>query len=366
MKRLSMHAGCCLLSLLWGPGFGEARFDRVPGSRYSHARALGMGDAFVPISEEIMSGLFYQPANLMKIRRRKLEFVNLGADAGSRVIWDYLSLSNALSIWQLQTFKGVLDTKPNVWSDVGFFASPAFVLGNIGVGLLYEQRMAAKSNGNGTYRIRSLYQLVPAIGTGFRLFRGIVKVGYALQWVQKGEGDHASVLGSEAKYDYALSQGSAVSHHFGLSLNFPWRYLPSLHAVVRNAFNARYTPFMLWSFTSAAVGLPATEVMTLDLALSFQPQLSQQIGTAIVIEARDALGVSGYGWPVRLAIGGEFAIASTFIFRGGWGSGYPSAGIGLRHQSNELLFSWGSEEVGPVGASNRMERYMLQYFIKAF
>src|SRR5690606_24664564 len=81
MKRLAWMLMLSWLILpcpeLW------ARGERVPGSRYTSARAAAMGDAFLPLADDAAAALFYNPAGLGKIRGNWFEPLNLQLQANS-------------------------------------------------------------------------------------------------------------------------------------------------------------------------------------------------------------------------------------------------------------------------------------------
>jgi hypothetical protein len=68
-----------------------------------------------------------------------------------------------------------------------------------------------------------------------------------------------------------------------------------------------------------------------------------------------------------MALGAEFSFRDMFYLRAGWGSGYPSLGLGLkRANGGELSLTWYSEEIGSGYHSIRDLRYLFQYQVKAF
>src|SRR4051794_13358195 len=69
--------GVLAFSFLLAEKSSLARWDLVPGSRYTSARAAAMGDAFLPLGEDGSAGLFYNPATLAKPTPTTLEIFNL-------------------------------------------------------------------------------------------------------------------------------------------------------------------------------------------------------------------------------------------------------------------------------------------------
>ena len=74
-------------------------------------------------------------------------------------------------------------------------------------------------------------------------------------------------------------------------------------------------------------------------------------------------GASIFG---RLCGGMEVSLRDFLILRGGWGQGYPSAGIGFKMKKGEFGFAWYSEEIGDTYHGQRDVRYMFQFQMRAF
>src|SRR4051794_27586965 len=66
----------CLFGLICAQ-YANARQNLIPGSRYMSARAAALGDALLPLGDDVASGLFNNPAVLGKIRKTEVEPLNL-------------------------------------------------------------------------------------------------------------------------------------------------------------------------------------------------------------------------------------------------------------------------------------------------
>jgi hypothetical protein len=95
----------------------------------------------------------------------------------------------------------------------------------------------------------------------------------------------------------------------------------------------------LIDFSPSSSGIPAHEPMTLDAAFSIQPKLGAGAYLNLVLEDRDVTNQSGMSFLGRLAVGAEFSFRDQFFLRAGWGSGYPSLGLGLTRKSGGDLGS---------------------------
>ena len=345
---------------------GLAREDVVPGSRYTSARAAAMGDAYLPLGDDGASGLFYNPASLGRIRGAQVEPLNLSMYANSA----YASMMGGLDFYKfpsLSQYASTLQKHPGDYAGAGFGLFSGGYMRGFAVGALLQSHLAARANADGSISYRSLYQFVPTIGTGWRLGGGVVRIGYSLQWVNQASGSLTVPSGTEPLgYNQAISQGSALSHNIGFALTLPVAYLPSVNFVGRNLLTAKFSSFSLLPLARNSSGPPPDEQATYDVSFSVQPKLGSGSYVNFVLEYRDVTNVSGVSLWGRAVAGTEFSIKDSFFIRGGWGGGYPSAGIGIRKKGGEFALTWYSEEVGAGYHDLRDQRFLMQYQVRAF
>jgi hypothetical protein len=356
-------AALFLTSLLVIPA-AYARGDRVPGSRYTSARGAALGDAYLPLADDGASGLFYNPAGLNRIRHTTFEPLNLGLESNTDFI-NNLDL-NFFKATSLESYASTLADHPGSFPGIGISLFPNFSTRHFSFGVLMQSHLAATSDGT-TIRYRSQYQFIPTLGTGLSLASGVVKVGYSLQWVNQAVGDitipaNTSPLG----YNQGLASGAAASHNLGLSLTLPRLYLPSFHVVARNVLGAHYSSYTIVPLAKNSSGPPPDEEMTIDAGVGWTNKLGKGASFTSSFVYRDATNRSDTSLLERGALGLEFGFRDSFFIRGGYGSGYPSAGFGFRRPKAEFAFSWYSEETGDSFHSERDIRYIFQYQLRAF
>jgi len=365
--KASIFLTFLLLSLAMLAGVAEAREDLVPGSRYTDARAAAMGDAYLPLADDGASALFYNPADLSKIRKTSFELMNLSLYGNNGWVSNFGTNASFYKITSLSAYEPTLTANPGVLAGAGAQYLPSFYTKGFAFGILLNTQVQGIKNLDGSITYRSTYQVIPTIGTGIKLASGIVRIGYSLQMVDEAVGTNTvPSTTTPLGYNQGLAQGTGFSNTVGTTITMPWTYLPAASLVARNIGGVHYSTSSLFHFTPNPTGAPANEVGSYDFALSMQPKIGNGSYFNLVLEDRDFTGTSGMELAGRLAFGMEMSIKDSFFLRGGWGSGYPSAGIGLREKRGEVSFTWYSEEVGQTYHDIRDQRFLFQYSVKAF
>lgn len=343
---------------------GLARQDSVPGSRYTSARAAALGGAFLGLADDGASGLMYNPAALGKLKRPHFEPLNFQFMFNSGVVSTFTSSVHKAT--SLPSISPVLAENPQLGIGSGASIFPNFSFRGFGFGFLYQAEMLGKDLGNGDIRYRSLYQLIPTAGGAIRLARGIVRIGYSVQWVNQASGDVTVATTSASGYSEGLNKGSALSHNLGFALTFPFRLLPAFNIVARNIGGAKFKDTSIVPLTGASAGSITSEEMTIDASFSVKPKTGKGSHVDFIIEGKDLTNRSGMTLLKRISGGLEFSFREKFYLRGGYGSGYPSAGIGIKSRRASFSLTWYSEELGTSAVKDRDTRFLIQYQIKAF
>jgi hypothetical protein len=339
--------------------------DLVPGSRYTSGRAAAMGDAFIPLADDGATSLFYNPAGIGRIRQPQAEPINFQLYGNSGFTGSAgTQFYNAPS---LGGYMPVLTANPGTLVNTGAAIAPVFSMRGFAFGMLINTQMMGRANSDGSVYHRSLYQLVPTIGVGTRLAGGIVRIGYSLQWVNQASGDYTSdPTETDHHYTANLAQGSALSHTVGFALTLPYALLPSVNFVGRNLLTARFGGYSLFGFARSPGGVPENEPASFDASFSLQPRMGRGGYINLVAQLRDMTNTSGMSILGRASAGVEFAIRNQLFFRGGWRSGYPSAGIGFKRNATQFSFSWYSEEIGSSYHNLRDTKFLIHYQVGVF
>lgn len=343
-----------------------AREDIVPGSRYTSGRAAAMGDAFLPLADDAASALFYNPAGIALLRRPQFEPFNFQLQANSGLTSTFGTQS--YKVTSLSGMQPTLSENPRAFPGVGFGFLPTLAAPGLAFGVLAQSSVAGQNDGNGNIRYRGLYQIIPTAGGALSLARGIIRIGYSLQWVHQSKGDRTVPSTTDPLgYNQQLQQGSGLSHNFGYAMTLPFQMLPSFNVVARNIGGVRYGATSLTSmFTENPSGTPDDEEMSVDASFSLHPKTGKGGQIHLVFQGRDLTNRSGMPILGRLSTGFEWEFRGIVALRLGFRSGYPSAGLGLGRVKARFSLSWYSEEIGSGYHSERETRYILHYQIRAF
>ncbi len=335
-------------------------------SRYFSARGVALGGAFLPLGDDIASGLFWNPAVLGKIRKPEFEFWNVSFDGNQ----NYFSLVDAhfYQVIDLKNWAPILQRVPNTLSQVGgaFFPNFGFPLGsfNLGCGLLIQSRWMAESEGANSLTYQSLYQWIPAVGIGFQAFKSFLRMGYSLQWVNQASGKQTvDTTLNPVSYALGLGKGSALSHQLGIAFSIPSPWMPSFNFVLRNIGGAHFQSGGWMPFSVISNTLPPDEPMTLDASWNASSRVGKGLRATVVIGYSDITHPTFNVLSHQMALGLEFGYRETFFVRTGWQNGYLSAGIGLKKPTASLSLSFATESIPNWNQTDT--RFLFQYQMKA-
>lgn len=339
----------------------RARPYNYPNVRYMNAVSQSMGGVTLPLTDELGNNLFNNPAGLSRNTKFRAEYLNLGLEANSNVLGS-LGLSTS-KMMGLGGMTETLNENKNKVFGAGLSNVTALAWGGLGVGVLMQERVRAVSDGT-TVNYETVSQLVPAVGYGLSLARGVMRVGYSLQYVNQASGtNQAAATDSSASFLKDIGQGWGLSHNVSLNLTFPFTYLPTFSIMARNIGGLHFNQGSLFQRAHGAVGIPADESMSVDLAMHWMVRISGTFKSNWYVQYKDL--TSSVGMPVieRLSAGVDFAFNPEFSIRGGFTGTSPSAGIGYKSEASEINLAWYSEPQPFASAERWDTRYTLQYKI---
>jgi hypothetical protein len=338
--------------------------DRIPGSRYVSGRGAALGDAYIGIADTVADSLFYNPAGLGRLQGASFEPINAQIQAN-----DKLSSNLGTDFYKFQklsSYESNLSKNPHTNPGGGFAILPAFGYKGFGFGALYQSRLMAETDGT-NIRYRTNYQFIPSAGYGIKLASGVLRIGYVLQYVNQASGDVSTpATNTNAGWSEGIAQGKGFSHNLGMALTLPYMYQPSINVVARNIAGLHLTGTPMEVSAKNPSGSIPDEKMSLDSSLGFLTKISAGWSLSSQFAYRDATNSSGTSLISHFAAGLEFTAADRIFLRAGFGSRYPSAGLGLRTSRAEVNFAWFSEDLGSGSTPIRDMRYLFQTIFRAF
>lgn len=338
--------------------------DRIPGSRFVSGRGAALGDSYIGLAEGPGESLFYNPAGLGRISGIVVEPLNVGLEGNSTIANSFGT--DFYKFQSLSSYEDHLRLNPGTNPAAAYSVLPSFGFRGFGVGLLYQSRMMGESDG-ANIRYRTKNQLIPAAGFGLRLASGVLRIGYSIQYVNQASGDKTVAVGTRPmSWNEGISEGKGFSHTLGMALTLPYQYQPTLNVVARNVAGLHLTGAPLMGLAKNATGSIPDEVMSLDGSLGFVTKVSAGWNLSTQFSYRDATNSSAARLMEHMAVGFEFTAMDRFFIRGGYGSEYPSAGLGIRTERSEVNFAWYSEDRGAGSTSQRDIRYLFQFIFRAF
>ncbi len=334
--------------------------------RYNGIRSLGMGGAYVTtVNDE--TALFSNPAGLGKVRDLFLTLVDPELHL-SQDLTEIVDLENVGEIFKVQ---GLLDTL-NQNKGKHFHAkaqlSPSIVLNNFGVGLLGQYAIDGEVDETGTtfdFHYTGDYML--SLGYNFRLFDGIIKLGFSGKLMDRTEVDQdfpATSTGLLLK-DIA-SEGVGIATDVGIILTAPIRWLPSIGANVRDLGN---TAFDLSDgmFYTTGTRRPATQMQKLDAGFALFPILGKGFRFTLTGEVHDIMTKDELEKKdiMRRVHGGiEINLRDFFFLRGGWNQKYYTAGLEFATERFQLQGATYGEDIGVPNAPREDRRYVAKFAVR--
>lgn len=324
------------------------------------AAALGTGNAYIARTADSHAA-FYNPAGLGSLRWFRLHLGSGSAEGNapmqtaSTTQWGTSPYSHFRESLNFESMRKIVtQNRGEVFSNRTQL-SPNFSIRFLSFGYLYSRRMRAVLPSNTgpiddpTTNMEIAYRRDkgPYGSLAIPLFGGIIKFGGTIYSISRKEiyGDVPVLLpDGDTKITIPgklVRKGKGVFVDGGFRLTLPIRLLPSLAMTVRNATNEPWhddnEKFPKKDF--GPDGIPTDIPQTIDLGFSISPQIAKKIRIHIEGNFKDSGDKYRTHADRRLVGGIEVDIARTVFFRGGYGSRYWSAGVGLKTRFIELEFA---------------------------
>lgn len=329
-------------------------------ARYISTKGNSLGGVTLPLTHEVTNCLFNNPACLARNMGMQGDLVNLNLELNSGSL-NHFGFSTFQSL-SLNGMKKILDKSPNEVNAYGAGVSTAFSWGGLSAGLLVQEKVMALYDGT-QYHYSTLSQTIPAVGVAVPLARGVVRVGYGLQWVNKSVGS-VSTAQPQAFLD-GLSDGQGFSHNASVNIIIPYRFLPTFSLAAKNLFGTAYSKGSLLSRASQPVAAPGDEPMILDAALDFQIRITGESKTHWYFQYQDISNQTLLPVLERLSNGLDIQFNRNFSIQAGFKGLKYALGLHYRGEQSSVGLSWYQTQsplpVGPAWNTHYQLQYTLHF-----
>lgn len=357
MKRILWIALIQLVGVLFGSPEALSRERR---SFYSGVRCLGMGGACIAVAND-ETALLVNPAALGKLRDFYGTMFDPELEFGYQTQGFYAD-QNFSNPYSLEDVVGALDRKRSAYYHAKAQVFPSFVGRNFGIGLYGNYILDAEMSGDGT-TIDAFYRndLAFVLGFNFRLFDGRVKLGFNTKLISRIEADNASLSATgPLSYDSIASEGVGLSTDVGLILVAPWKYLPTLSAVVRDVGGTSFDQASGVRLSTAT--RPNLIKQDVDVAAAIFPIHTNFVRSSWTVEYRGLLTSQDEPDKAKLIHGGmEFNFGDVFFLRAGYNQRYWTAGLELSSERFQWQVASYGEEVGTDETPKEDRRYTFKF-----
>lgn len=328
---------------------------------YSNARALGMGNASLAVTND-ETALLLNPAALGRLRDQY----------GTLFDPEYETNTNAVNVYKIagignnftvQKAKDTTDTYRDTYYHHRAQVFPSYVRKYFGLGFLYRTHLDAQMNTAGdTLNVNYRNDIALIGGLSLRLFDGRIKLGVNGKIISRIEVQNAAVnpAGDLDMTTIGATEGMGLSTDAGLLLTGPWIWLPTLGAVIRDVGGTTFDKRSGVRGTFAST--PNKTEQQIDVAMALFPIHSNSWRSAWTLEYKDVtMARSDRDSAKRMHFGFEYNWADIFFLRGGYNQRYWTAGLELASEFIQWQVASYGEEIGTESAPQEDRRYVVKF-----
>lgn len=329
---------------------------------YNGVRSLGMGGASVAVVND-ETALISNPAALGKLRNYFITVADPELDIGAE--------TQAAVGTDLTAFMDPQDTldkvnaapKRRIYERAQIF--PSLVVPNFGAGLFIKYEASAfidETTGNFNYNYNN--DMAAVIGFNFRMFDGIVKLGFNVRGVNHAtvRRDDIATNTTNLDLDDIAKEGFGIASDAGLLIALPITFLPTIGAVYRDVGHTHYTINNGMNLNTDE--RPDATPATLDVGMAIFPIIGKNSRMAITAELKDVMMAVEPDEDVmarRMHGGVEFNFGDVFFARAGMNQRYYTAGFELSMYQYQFQLATYGEDVGTKDDPLEDRRYVAKF-----
>lgn len=345
----------CLLILLFEDGRAAERREF-----YNSIRCQGMGGACIAVTND-ETALLINPAALGRLRDFYGTFFDPEFETGyhTQSMYSASSFSNPFSIDDL---KGALDQERGKYYHSKGQVFPSIVGRNFGIGLYGNYILDAQMSDDGTV-LDAYYRndMALVLGFNFKFWGGRAKLGFNTKLISRIEvaNNNLDPNGSLA-LDQIGTEGVGLSTDVGLIIAAPWKWLPTVSAVLRDVGGTSFDKSSGLRLETS--DRPNLVQQDLDVAMALFPIHSRYVRSSWTLEYRGLLTAHEEEDKAKLIHAGmEFNIRDLFFMRAGYHQRYWTAGFEIASEYFQWQFATYGEEIGTQASPREDRRYAFKF-----
>lgn len=347
------------LMMLTGPVLAQTTTTEVR-EFFNGTRMMGMGGASIAVVND-ETALLSNPAGLGKLRDMYGTLIDPEIE-GNANFYPIYSKSGSLDFTNIEKVKPALDQNLDTYYHAKTAFFPSFVVRNFGIGLYWRKVLDAYENAAGTEATINYYDdMALVLGYNFRFFDGRVKLGFNGKVISRIAVENVTQPATSA-VDLATIgvEGVAVGSDVGLTLTAPWKFLPTISAVVRDAGG---TVFNAGSGIRLAVpNRPSKIEQDIDVAVALFPIHSNSVRSTFTFEYQKIKAAQLDTDKTKYYHAGvELNMSDLFFLRAGMNQRYWTAGMELASERVQMQFATFGEDIGTSGSPVEDRRYMFKF-----
>lgn len=332
---------------------------------YRSIRALSMGNSSVAVANDETS-LLLNPAGLGKLRNFYGTILDPELELSDKTVNMY-NANPFSSPWVLSEAMASAVAVPGDYFHFRGQLFPSFVARNFGIGILQKYEVDVLYDAT-TTQTNTFYRddLGLILGYNLRLLDGRVKIGFNGRLVSRIEVNETALdttqpmdLSSLGTAGFA-KEGVGFGADVGILLAAPWKMIPTIGAVLRDAGGTNFS-MSSGQRLSQAAERPTKVEQDLDVGISLFPIHTNNVRSVWTIEYKGLLTAQNETDKTKLMHAGfEVNLGDLFFLRGGYNQRYWTAGLELASERFQIQLASYGEEVGTSAASLEDRRYLLK------
>ncbi len=331
---------------------------------YNGARQMAMGGASIAVVND-ETALISNPAGMGKLRQSYVTIVDPEIHLNQNIT-RFATASNITGTLAVQDLLDTLKHHPGWAYHLQANLFPSLIVPNFGFGLLANWTYNAEVDPTVTsFSLHYRNDYAAIVGYNFRLFDGILKIGFNAKYINRAEVDAVLPASStNLTLNSLAAEGNGIASDAGIIFTLPFTYLPTLAAVVHDIGHTKF---------DAGGGIfydtpsrPQLVKQTYDAAFSISPILANRTRMQITGEYSDIGNVLEEKDIIRrIHAGLEFNFSDMIFLRGGYNQSYWTAGFEFAMDSFQFQATSYGEEIGTDNVNKREDRrYVMKFSVR--